>query len=296
VAMICWLFIFPLTFSDAGEFHWRWVSIVFAFNLVVEFVLYSFWHWMTYAGPYARGELQKFKYNETNQYEPNGRVGMFWSSSGQLQREVLLSTLGFLQASVYQCVMMYLWRSGRVPFYDNFWANPLWSIGGLLFVTYWREFHFYWAHRAIHPWWDRANGLAQGDIGAFLYRHFHSLHHKSYNPGPWSGLSMHPVEHLIYFTVVLLPLLYTAHPLHFLYVMYHALVAPIGGHDGFADPGGNGDFHWLHHAKFECNYGVPLIDFDRLFGTWLDYEDYQKNKAGRSPKVPPSSGSKKRAE
>ncbi len=24
----------------------------------------------------------------------------------------------------------------------------------------------------------------------------------------------------------------------------------------------------LHHAKFECNYGVPLIDFDRLFGTW----------------------------
>ncbi len=31
-------------------------------------------------------------------------------------------------------------------------------------------------------------------------RHFHSLHHKSYNPGPWSGLSMHPVEHLLYYT------------------------------------------------------------------------------------------------
>jgi hypothetical protein len=26
----------------------------------------------------------------------------------------------------------------------------------------------------IHPWWDRAGGLANGDIGAFLYRHCHS--------------------------------------------------------------------------------------------------------------------------
>lgn len=28
-------------------------------------------------------------------------------------------------------------------------------------------------------------------------------HHESYNPDPWSGLSMHPVEHLIYFSAAL---------------------------------------------------------------------------------------------
>ena len=38
------------------------------------------------------------------------------------------------------------------------------------------------------------------------------------------------------------------------------------------------DFHWLHHARFECNYGVPLMDFDRLFGTWLDYNEYKARK------------------
>jgi hypothetical protein len=27
-----------------------------------------------------------------------------------------------------------------------------------------------------------------------IYKYVHSLHHKSYNPGPWSGLSMHPIE------------------------------------------------------------------------------------------------------
>jgi hypothetical protein len=33
------------------------------------------------------------------------------------------------------------------------------------------------------------------DPGRLLYKYVHSLHHKSYNPGPWSGLAMHPVGH-----------------------------------------------------------------------------------------------------
>lgn len=41
-------------------------------------------------------------------------------------------------------------------------------------------------------------------------------------------------------------------------------IAPIGGHDGFADPAGDAGYHYLHHAKFEVNYGVPLIPFDML--------------------------------
>ena len=65
---------------------------------------------------------------------------------------------------------------------------------------YWREFHFYWCHRMIHPWFKKGSPLKSVDIGQFLYTHFHSLHHKSYNPGPWSGLSMHPVEHFFYYS------------------------------------------------------------------------------------------------
>lgn len=53
-------------------------------------------------------------------------------------------------------------------------------------------------------------------------------------------------------------------------------IAPIGGHDGYDEPSANGDFHWLHHAYFECNYGVPFpIDFDKMFGTWVDYKEYK---------------------
>lgn len=75
-----------------------------------------------------------------------------------------------------------------------------------------------------------------------------------------------------------LPLVSTVHPLHFLYTKFHADIAPIGGHDGYDEPSANGDFHYLHHAKFECNYGVPFpIDFDKLFGTWVEYKDFKAN-------------------
>eukprot|EP00971_Amphidinium_carterae_P213915 4245512-Amphidinium_carterae.1 len=119
----------------------------------------------------------------------------------------------------------------------------------------------------MHPWRGSDLGLKDGDIGAFLYRYVHSLHHKSYNPGPWAGLSMHPVEHLFYYSAAtLLPLIAYVHPFHFLYTKFHCDIAPLGGHDGMENPGGDADFHYLHHAKFECNYGVPFpINLDKLF-------------------------------
>jgi len=62
-------------------------------------------------------------------------------------------------------------------------------IGGLLIVHY-RAPHFYFIHRLMHPW-----RLKYGpDIGKFLYRHAHSLHHKSHNTTAFSGTSMHPIE------------------------------------------------------------------------------------------------------
>ena len=57
---------------------------------------------------------------------------------------------------------------------------------------------------------------------------------------------------------------------------FHADISPVGGHDGYAFPGGGGDFHFLHHQKFDCNYGVPLIDFDFLFGSWVDYACFKE--------------------
>ena len=142
----------------------------------------------------------------------------------------------------YECAVIHWWASGRLPSCgrgdleiaqiihggcrmedpQTAWelmARPVWLAWFVLAIpltTQFRGAHFFCVHRLMHPWWKRENGLAQGDIGAFLYRHVHSLHHKSYNPGPWSSLSMHPVEHIFYFSCFFLAFLVPMHPLHLL--------------------------------------------------------------------------------
>lgn len=139
VALACWTWLFPLTMPYAHEWQLHWVAKVVAWNLACEVIFYGFWHHMTYASEYARGPFKKMKYNPENQYESSRPVGYLSSSSGQLQREVFLTTLGWLQSAAFQCVIMHLWASGKLPYYADFWSQPLLSIGGLLFVTYWYE-------------------------------------------------------------------------------------------------------------------------------------------------------------
>jgi hypothetical protein len=138
VALLCWFWIFPLTFSEANEWHFQWVFRVFLFNIACEFTTYPFWHWMTHArrSPYAQGPLHEKKFNPVNPYEVKGQ--------DHLSREITFTTLGWLQSSFVQCIFMWLWASGRLPCYSDFWSRPFFSIFILLSVTYWSAFHFYW--------------------------------------------------------------------------------------------------------------------------------------------------------
>lgn len=92
----------------------------------------------------------------------------------------------------------------------------LWFVLGFPLTTQWRGVHFFAVHRGMHPWWHIRRSVWDGDLGATLYRHVHSLHHKSFNPGPWSSLSMHPVEHIFYFSCFALAFVVPYHPLHLL--------------------------------------------------------------------------------
>lgn len=282
VTLLCyWLFYSSGSWLvECREWRIGWVSSIFLFNLACEVIICNFWHYFNYVFDLYQTLVKRgLKHNPTNQYEPQtGEAHMLTSSTGQLEREITFTTLGWLQSALWQCVFTNLWAKGALPVYANFFEYPLYSLFLMWFVAYWREIHFYCAHRGMHPWWDRENGLLSGDVGAFLYRHVHSLHHKSYNPGPWSGLSMHPVEHFLYYSCATLPPLFiSVHPLHFLYTKFHADIAPIGGHSGMDEPVAGSDYHYLHHAKFECNYGVPFpVNLDKIFGTWVDWEIYKK--------------------
>jgi hypothetical protein len=72
-----------------------------------------------------------------------------------------------------------------VSYEPTFWGSgAVCNVLTVLFTTYWRLTHFWFVHRMMHPW--RTKWVP--DLGKVLYKHVHSLHHKSYNPSTvWIG-------------------------------------------------------------------------------------------------------------
>ena len=247
--------------DEAKEWKLRWVIKVLFRNLLIEILLYGGWHYFLYESGAVVGRIDKKKFNMDNQYDDGGK---------NIKREVTFTTLGFVMSTIFECVILHLWSSKSnyiVPFYPNFFGDFKWttySLFHVLIVAYWRDAHFYFVHRLMHKWNFKICGV---DFGYVLYKNVHSLHHKSKNPGPWSGLSMHPVEHALYYTCTLTCLVFPLHPYHFLYTKFHADISPIAGHDGYDKPAGGSAFHYLHHSLVDCNYGTPLVPLDYLFGT-----------------------------
>jgi sterol desaturase/sphingolipid hydroxylase (fatty acid hydroxylase superfamily) len=144
---------------------------------------------------------------------------------------------------------------------------PLVFLTWLLALPVLTSSHFYFIHRLLH--WPP------------LYRTVHILHHRNIHIGPWSGLSMHPVEHVLYISSVLVHFVIPSHPVILLLHLYSRCLGPAFSHAGFeklqvGDTSivGAADFHHqLHHRYFECNYGTTDAPWDKWLGTDHDGTD-----------------------
>ena len=63
--------------------------------------------------------------------------------------------LGVLQWTAWECVLMRLWATGKVPYAADaeVLARPgllAWNVFWVMMVPIWRDLHFYIAHRFIH--------------------------------------------------------------------------------------------------------------------------------------------------
>ena len=89
---------------------------------------------------------------------------------------------------------------------------------------------------------------------------------------------MHPVEHALYFTSLLIFLVLPAHPVHMLFMFHWQILGAPSSHSGYEAVFAKdkkalvvgGFFHQLHHRYFECNYGGPEFPLDKWFGTLHD--------------------------
>ena len=205
-----------------------------------------------------QGKAKKF--DPRDQVKNNGSFtfrnqvhdNMFWSIAS-----------GVTAWTVYEVLWFWAAANGYAP-KVTFAGNPVWFIAWFVIIPVWSSFHFYWVHRLLH--WPP------------LYRLAHSLHHRNINIGPWSGISMHPVETAIYFSTVVIHFIVPSHAVHVLFHLYQEGLNPAFTHSGFEGVMikdrkrlNAGDFfHQLHHRYFECNYGTAEMPWDKVFGSFHD--------------------------
>ena len=90
--------------------------------------------------------------------------------------------------------------------------------------------------------------------------------------------SMHPIEHVIYFSTILLFFLIPSHPIHMINLASRLGLAPAQGHTGFdrvvvgeeASMDTSYFAHYLHHKYFEVNYSDGMVPLDKWFGSFHD--------------------------
>jgi len=220
LAVLCYVYTVDFEAAAAEGFTLRpggWCARIVLRDVALMLLYAGLWDWVLLHSPFA-ATARGWKYNKDAPSDEQTRRDVFWSTSSTLlssAQEIAL-ILWWLQA----------WGPPP-PFFAAEGEATLFSVLGVgvgvrtvllliwsATVKYWRLVHFYIIHRGMHPWWDRKNGLAQLDVGAFLYRHVHSLHLKSYNPTAWIGISVHPLESTAYFSAALIPLAFASgqHP------------------------------------------------------------------------------------
>ena len=86
---------------------------------------------------------------------------------------------------------------------------------------------------------------------------------------------MHPIEHVIYLSSILIHALFLTHPIHILFHMQWNALGAATSHTGFESLTFRGRpvfilgsfHHQLHHRHHDCNYGNPFMPWDKWFGS-----------------------------
>lgn len=256
LATISWVWLSP-SLETTAELAPTWIAGIWLRNMALMILVAGGLHWFFYMRK-AQGKHLKYDGRDLmvkgRQFSFGGQVrdNMFWSLSS-----------GVGTWTFYEVLMLWAMGNGWAPVL-NATANPTWFVLLFLLTPIWISFHFYWVHRALH--WGP------------LYRLAHALHHRNVNVGPWSGLSMHPVEHLIFFSSILVHFVVAAHPLHILFHLKHQALTAATSHTGFENllvqdkkRLALGTFHHqMHHRYFEVNYGNLEMPWDKWFGSFHD--------------------------
>ena len=143
------------------------------------------------------------------------------------------------------------------------WGYWLFSLVVMIVL---HDAYFYWTHRAMHH--------------PKVYRHVHLVHHRSKNPSPWAAFAFHPLEAVVEAGFILIiAFILPFHPSALITFLLLMTLYNAYGHLGYeiypeklrtSRIGrwlNTSTAHNLHHEKFNGNYGLYFLFWDRWMGT-----------------------------
>jgi len=257
LAAIFWFWLTPST-ETMKTLSVGWIAYLLVRNSLLVLLLYGALEMRLYI---KRRQGASFKFN--GKWPSDNRSDVFMFRSQNLDNMIRTFGTGLPIWTGYEVLLLWCYSNGWGP-WTTFADHPVWLVAFGLLLPIYHEVHFYCIHRLIHI--------------PILYKWIHSVHHNSVNPSPWSSLSMHPIEHLLYWSDSLIHLLLPSHPLLALYNFQITGTGAVVGHVGFDKIVTGEDSaidihaftHYLHHKYFEVNYAEGTIPLDKWLGTWHD--------------------------
>ena len=268
-ALLIWTFLTP-SLETFKSLSITLAGLILLCNIALALLVYGAWHVWLYVW---RKQGTTFKYNRQ---WPKQEASAF-RFKNQTHDNMFHTLAGGVPVwTAFELLLLWAYANNVAPMI-SFAEHPAGFIALFLLVPFIHEVGFYFAHRLLH--WTP------------LYEVAHKLHHRNTNPGPWSGLSMHPIEHVIYFSTILLFFFIPSHPFRMINLASRLGLAPAQGHTGFDrmvvgnETSMNTSYyaHYLHHKYFEVNCSDGMVWLDKWFGSFHDGtpKAHEAMKAGR---------------
>jgi sterol desaturase/sphingolipid hydroxylase (fatty acid hydroxylase superfamily) len=185
----------------------------------------------------------------------------------QILREILASLRTVVIFSAVGLTIAVLARLGVLPVYDDP-AEYGWAYFALnvILLIVGHDAWFYWTHWIMHR--------------PRLFRWFHRLHHRSYNPTPWTAYAFDASEAFVnaVYLLLMMAIMPTSVLAAFIFTA-HMMLRNAIGHCGYeifpAGRDGRPRFDWLtsvthhdlHHARPRTNFGLYFTFWDKVMGT-----------------------------
>jgi len=254
VAFLLWRFLTP-DLQTMTTFSFTWVGYLWLRNALVLSLVAGGLHWWLYI---KKSQNTHTKFSTRWLAKDNKRF--LWGD--QVLDNMTFSLIsGVTVWTIYEAATYWWYANGYIAA-PSIGESPGYFLIALWGVFFWSTLHFYFNHRLLHTRW--------------LYDVAHARHHLNVVTGPWTGISMHPIEHIIYFSIFLLWWIVPVHPVIIILTGLFQGVSPAVSHSGFdyvsigkrlRIPTGD-NFHNLHHRFFRINYGNSMVPMDKVFDTW----------------------------